>query len=38
MSESKLGKISFKHYTVQKLLREQGFLVLLPQLLNQISP
>ena len=38
MSESKLGKISFNHYSVQKLLREQGFLALLPRFLNKISP
>lgn len=38
ISDNKLGKVSFNHYQIQKILREQGFLQLTASMLDRIDP
>ena len=38
ISDNKLGKVSFNHFLIQKILREQGFLQLIANMLNRIDP
>lgn len=38
ISDNKLGKVSFNHFLIQKILREQGFLQLITSMLGRIEP